>query len=92
MARSLVTGAVLVALGCGGGNVAGNVCADATIQHSCATLLSGPCHDQHGNTCIICAGPHVSEDCIYDPNAPLDGGTAACVADCSTCGTGCMPF
>ncbi len=50
----------------------------------------GPCRDGHGNTCIVCAGPHVQDRCIYDPSAPLDGGTAVCVARCTECGADCQ--
>jgi hypothetical protein len=88
MARHIFTGLLLLALGCGG---AGPVdCADSTIESSCGTISSGACRDAHGNTCIICSGAHVSEGCVYDPNAPLDGGTAICVSDCAKCGAGCV--
>ena len=74
--------------GCGKSG-AGSSCEDSTIESACA-IATGPCRDRHGNTCIICAGAHVSDGCIYDPHAPLDGGTAVCVAHCAECGNDCV--
>jgi hypothetical protein len=38
----------------------------------------------------VCSGAQVSDACIYDPNAPLDGGTAVCVKQCAECGSACQ--
>ncbi len=88
--QQLITVALVAcaAIGCGGSGAA-SVCADSTIQSDCMNAL-GPCRDGHGNTCIVCAGPHVQDRCIYDPSAPLDGGTAVCVARCTECGADCQ--
>jgi hypothetical protein len=77
---------VAVAFGCGGG---ARLCPNATIMNTCANTQREPCHDGHKNTCILCSGSGVANGCIYDPNAPLDGGTAVCVAKCSDCGADC---
>jgi hypothetical protein len=81
---------LLTAAACGGSGAAAGTCSDATIQNDCAVVGQGPCKDSHGNTCIVCIGSHVSKNCIYDPQAPLDGGTAVCVSQCSDCGSACQ--
>jgi hypothetical protein len=74
-------------VGCGSG---AKLCPDATIMSTCASMMTRkPCHDVHGNVCIVCAGSGAKAGCIYDPNAPLDGGTAVCVNKCGDCGSDC---
>lgn len=75
--------------GCGGG---ARLCPNVTIQNSCANASREPCRDRHKNTCILCSGPGAANGCIYDPNAPFDGGTAVCVGKCSDCGADCTPI
>jgi hypothetical protein len=79
--------ALLLALaGCGSGAAS---CPHATVMATCATPALVTCRDKHANVCIECAGGGVSPGCIYDPSAPLDGGTAVCVKQCSDCGSDC---
>ena len=85
----VVVSALLAPTACGGGGPP--TCSDATIMNSCGTPANGSCHDTHGNACILCSGSHVTNGCIYDPSAPLDGGTAVCVAQCTECGSECQP-
>jgi hypothetical protein len=77
---------LLLGLGCGTG---ARLCPNVTIQSSCADSSRAPCHDAHKNTCLLCSGPGAANGCIYDPNAPFDGGTAVCVAKCTDCGADC---
>jgi hypothetical protein len=65
-------------------------CPDAVIRQTCATATVSRCTDAHGNTCIVCSGG--SPGCLYDPQAPADGGNAACVEQCSDCGADCHPI
>jgi hypothetical protein len=84
--RGLAALAMLSALGCG----SGDFCPQATVKATCATARLETCRDKHGNACIECAGGGVQNNCIYDPNAPLDGGTAVCVDQCKECGADCL--
>jgi hypothetical protein len=79
---------MLLALGCGSGGA--DVCPGATVMATCATARLETCRDAHGNTCVECAGSGVKDNCIYDPSAPFDGGTAVCVSKCSVCGPDCL--
>jgi hypothetical protein len=85
-ARALVLASLF---GCGHHDAV--VCPQATIMSPCATPARVPCRDAHANTCVVCSGAGVVPQCIYDPSAPFDGGTAVCVAKCTDCGADCSP-
>jgi hypothetical protein len=90
-ARAAWALAALCLGGAGCGSAAEKSCAQATVMATCATTPAlATCRDGHGNVCLECAGAGVSPGCIYDPSAPLDGGTAVCVKQCSDCGADCM--
>jgi len=88
VAAAAVALLVAAAGACGGGGSAINACPGATVMATCAIPATlATCRDSRGNTCLECAGG--SPGCIYDPSAPIDGGTAVCVAKCSDCGADC---
>jgi hypothetical protein len=90
LVRGALALAALWAAAAGGCGSAEKSCAQATVMATCATTPAlATCHDGHGNVCLECAGAGVSPGCIYDPSAPLDGGTAVCVKQCSDCGADC---